>query len=296
LQRLKCTDGIRFSKTVFFCRGLKQEIRMSVDALHATNTLGRAADLKPMPLTLSLLFFGIPSAIGIASFYVLMPALHRARVPLLWNYTITFAGMFLLLLVAALVAHRLEGRPLSWQGLVRRFRIGPLTRSDGLWTAGLLIVYVGGQLLLAPTRRWLATALPLRLPEGLPHVLDPRVVQASVPSELVGVRLRGNWAMALWHAVVLSLNIVSEEFWWRGYILPRQELVHGRRTWLVHGLLWTLFHAPMWWNLVALLPSTLSLSFVASRTKNTTPGIVVHLVMNGLGFLITLLGILGLGA
>jgi membrane protease YdiL (CAAX protease family) len=227
---------------------------------------------------------------------VLLPALHRAGVPLIWNYSISFVGMFPLLLVATLVAYRLEGRDLSWHGLRRRFRIAPLSKSDWLWTAGLLIVYVGGQITLMPTARWLVSMLPLPIPDGLPHVLDPRVVRASVPIEMLGVPLRGNWAMALWHLVVLILNIVSEEVWWRGYVLPRQELVHGQRTWLVHGLLWTLFHAPLWWNVVSLLPSTLSIAFVASRTKNTTPGTIVHLVMNGLGFMITVLGILGVGS
>jgi membrane protease YdiL (CAAX protease family) len=204
--------------------------------------------------------------------------------------------MFPLLLGAALVAYRMEGDRLSRQGLRHRFRLFPLTKVEWLWTAGLLVVFVGGQLLLMPTARWLVSILPLPLPAGLPHVLDPRAMRASIPTELLGMPLRGNWAMALWHLVALILNIVSEEFWWRGYVLPRQELVHRRWTWLVHGILWTLFHAPMWWNLVALLPSTLSLSFVASRTRNTTPGLIAHLVMNGLGFLLTLLGVLGMGA
>jgi hypothetical protein len=28
-----------------------------------------------------------------------------------------------------------------------------------------------------------------------------------------------------------------------GYTFPRQERVYGQRTWLVHGVLWTAFHA-----------------------------------------------------
>ena len=254
------------------------------------------SNLKPMPFGLSLLFFGVPMAIGIVGLYVVLPALDRAGISLLWNYTISFAGMFPLLLGAALVAYRLEGRTLSWRGLKRRFRVLGLGRKELLWTAGLLIVYVGGQIALMPTARWLASVLPLPMPAGLPHILDPRVVRASIPAEFLGVQLRGNWGMGLWYVVILSLNIVAEEFWWRGYVLPRQELVHGRWTWIVHGLLWALFHAPLWWNLVSLLPSTLSVAFVTTRLKNTTPGIIAHLAMNGLGFVVVLLGILGLGA
>jgi membrane protease YdiL (CAAX protease family) len=251
--------------------------------------------LQPMPLGLSLGCFGIPAGIGILGLYLLLPALRRAGVPELWNYTVSFAGMFPLLLGAALIAFRLEGNTLSWTGLKQRFRIKSMGQREWRWTAGLLVVYTGGQLLLSPTAGWLASHLPLPLPDGLPTVLDPRIAKSSIPTELLGVQLQGDWGMALWYMVVLALNILGEELWWRGYILPRQELTHGRWTWLVHGLLWTFFHVPLWWNLVSLLPSTLSLSYVAWRLKNTSPGIIVHLLMNGLGFGMVLLGILGLG-
>jgi len=250
---------------------------------------------KPLPLWMALLCFGAPAVMGVLGLYVAMPALSRAGIPLFWNYMLTVVAMFPLLLAAALVAYWLERHTLSWSGLKRRFRIRGLSREEWLWTAGLLIVYVGGQLLLMPTAGRLASVLPLPLPDGLPHALDPRVAKTSVPTEFLGVGLRGNWVIALVYLAMLMLNIVGEEFWWRGYVLPRQELVHGRWTWLVHGILWTLFHAPFWWNLVALLPSTLSVSFVASRLKNTTPGIIVHFVMNGLGYVMILLGIVGLG-
>jgi membrane protease YdiL (CAAX protease family) len=256
--------------------------------------MNRPIKLKPMPLWMSLLFFGVPTVIGAAGLYVVMPALARAGLSLFWNYMLTVVGMLPLLLGAALVAYRLEGRALSWDDLKRRFRVRGLSRQEWMWTAGLLIVYVGGQILLLPTAGWLASVLRLPLPEGLPHAIDPRVAKTSIPTEFLGLPLPGNWGMALVYLAILVLNIVGEEFWWRGYVLPRQELVHGRWTWLVHGVLWTLFHAPFWWNLVLLLPSTLSLSFVTSRLRNTTPGLIAHFVMNGLGYVMILLGILSL--
>lgn len=75
---------------------------------------------------------------------------------------------------------------------------------------------------------------------------------------------------------------------------PRQEEKHGRYTWIIHGTLWTLFHFPFWWNLIALVPSAFSLSYVVSKTKNTTAGMIVHALMNGLGYIIILLGIFGI--
>jgi membrane protease YdiL (CAAX protease family) len=250
-------------------------------------------ELKPMPLWMALLYIGIPTVIGAAALYGLLPVLDRAGVPMLWCFVITVVGMFPLLLLAALVAYRLEGRPLTIPGLADRFRLQRLGKREWKWTLGLLIVFVGGQLLLMPTARWLITSLPLPIPEVLPPAIDPRVV-STIPSEFLGVPLAGNWGIALLYFFILCFNVFGEELWWRGYILPRQELVHGKWTWLVHGVLWTLFHLPFWWNLLALLPSTLSLPYVASRLKNTTPGIITHFVLNGLGFLMILLGVLGL--
>jgi hypothetical protein len=75
--------------------------------------LNEAIKLKPMPVWMSLLFFGTPAAIGVAGLYVVMPALARAGLSLFWNYMLTMVGMFPLLLGAALVAYGFEGRTLS---------------------------------------------------------------------------------------------------------------------------------------------------------------------------------------
>jgi len=94
--------------------------------------------------------------------------------------------------------------------------------------------------------------------------------------------------------VTLFFNIFGEELWWRGYMLPRQELVHGNSTWIIHGFLWTMFHAFKYWELAAILPASLALSFVAYKRKNSWPGIVTHLTINGLGPMSILLLAIGI--
>jgi membrane protease YdiL (CAAX protease family) len=253
-----------------------------------------ALTLKPMPFWMSLLHFGVPSLVATLAIYAGVPALDRAGVPLFLNFVVLCTGGPLtLMFLAALAAYRLEGNPLSWARLKERFRLKPLQGKDWLWTAGLVVVYFGGYLLLLPTARWLASFPLFEPPPFLPPAVDPRVVGAGIPSEMLGVTLRGQWWVVVVYFLVLCMNIFGEEFWWRGYILPRQELVHGRWTWLVHGVLWNLFHVFWRWNLIALLPPTLSLSFVASKRKNTTPGIVAHWVQNGAGFILIVLGVLG---
>lgn len=39
----------------------------------------------------------------------------------------------------------------------------------------------------------------------------------------MGVRLKGQWWIAVIYFIGWGLNIFGEEFWFRGYMLPRQE-------------------------------------------------------------------------
>ena len=100
------------------------------------------------------------------------------------------------------------------------------------------------------------------------------------PNDFMGFPLHGRWWIVIYYVVVLKLlNIAGEELWWRGYILPRQELVHGRATWAIHGFLWAAFHI-FWiwnfWDLVAKLPTCMALAFVCQKQKNTWPGVIGH--------------------
>ena len=104
--------------------------------------------------------------------------------------------------------------------------------------------------------------------------------------------LSGNIIALLAFLVFLFFNIIGEEFWWRGYILPRQELAFGKHTWYIHGLMWAFFHAFKWWDVLSLIPVTLILTFLVWHFKNNTVGIVLHFLINGIGLIPIIIGIL----
>jgi membrane protease YdiL (CAAX protease family) len=100
------------------------------------------------------------------------------------------------------------------------------------------------------------------------------------------------YILALWLPFFV-LNIVGEEFWWRGFIQPRQEPVFGRGTWLVQGLLHGLFHFSFGFGvLFLLLPVVLAIPWAVQRTRNTSVGIVIHAGINGPAFLVVTLGLI----
>jgi len=105
----------------------------------ATGAVG-LGPLKPMPLWMSLLLFGIPAAIAFLLFYFLCPFLDRAGMPLFANFLVGSIP-FVLLFAAALAAYRLEGHSWSWAALTERFRLRPMNGETGLWTAGLAVFF-----------------------------------------------------------------------------------------------------------------------------------------------------------
>ena len=100
------------------------------------------------------------------------------------------------------------------------------------------------------------------------------------------------WILLAWLPFWL-LNIGGEGFFWRGVLFPREELVWGKYTWLLHGTGWTIFHIAFGWHLlVMLLPLLYIESYVVQKTGNSWTGVFLHAIINGPSFVAIALGIL----
>jgi membrane protease YdiL (CAAX protease family) len=250
--------------------------------------------LQTLGLGMSLLYFGLPAFLMIIGFYGLAPYLTRQGMT---PYTAHLIGTMLpiaLMLGAALVAYRLEGRPLTWRALMERFNYRRMSAADWGWTALIFAVEMAVYVAVTRLSAWLIESGVMPLPASLPAFMNPRTVFTQETLDLAAGGLRGNWLVLVASVIALMINVVGEEFWWRGYILPRQLLAFGALTWVVHGLLWTGFHAFKWWDLLNLLPLSLGLTWVVLRRDNNTPGLVIHFITNGVGLLPIFLGVLGI--
>lgn len=246
--------------------------------------------ISAMPLRLSLALFAGPALIIVLAYHFVRPLLLTLDVSpfesLILVMTIPMSWLF----AAALIAyHRIEGRPLEWGAFAQRFRWPRLTIKSLLWAMGTFAACIVSYGLFSQIGLTLIENGIVPIPKDLPPVLDPRI-QFSLPAmeRFVGGTLSGNWSVVIAYFVMLFFNVVGEELWWRGYILPRQELKHGRRTWLIHGLMWTGFHAYMWWNMIAILPVCLIIAWVSQRLKNNWPALIAHYLINGMAFVMIL--------
>jgi membrane protease YdiL (CAAX protease family) len=239
---------------------------MTSDALAATHVeeSGQEAPvIKPMPLRLAVLFFGIPTVLYALNYHlVALPSLKRDSLAL---SAVALIVPYVVLLAASLVAYRMEGRALSWAALKDRFRFRKVTWHTWLLAAVLLLLSLVALWLFVPFRQ---------------HVLHLNAPDMGYA--VSSVSGNGNWLIASGVLAQVLINVIGEEAWWRGYILPRQELAHGRYAWLVHGTMWTLFHVYQWWDLVALLPICLSIAYVSQRSKSIWPALAMHFGFNSI--------------
>jgi membrane protease YdiL (CAAX protease family) len=223
-----------------------------------------------------------------------------------------------LLAVAAVAACSREGLPLKWPALRERLRLGAPDLPTWLWTLALSAFMFGGPWSSVVALGGAAAAAALEESKGGPRAFN-QIVGVAVflglsrvlgqagpwlshlrlhsqpeylkeffshfgPGDFMGISLAGRWWVAVYYAAVLVFcNVLGEELWWRGYLLPRQVLAHGRRAWLVHGVLWATFHLFFqWtlWDLVRMFPTCCALAFVAQHRRNTWPGFVAHVFGN----------------
>ncbi|MGF1507324.1 MAG: type II CAAX prenyl endopeptidase Rce1 family protein [Anaerolineae bacterium] len=238
--------------------------------LTAANQSTAQDRIRPMGWVESLLMFGVPMLIFIAGFHVVMPALLDAGLTPFLAYFFPIAGSLTLLLTASIVAYRLEGNPWEWTAFAERFRLHRMDGKTWLWTVGLLVAALVLANLVAAFNGLLIANGVIPYPEWLPLWLQPAVnlPEGAALFDVYGAAfggLRGNVTALLAYYVLLAVNILGEEFWWRGYVLPRQEAAFGRWTWLIHGTMWCVFHAFKYWELLALLPITLLITVLASR-------------------------------
>ena len=162
--------------------------------------------------------------------------------------------VFATLILAGCLLLRAEGKPAT-SLLSDRLRLLPLNRSDWLWTIGG-IAAVG-----------VSTGVVMVFIVGIAESAQPAFLSLT---PLGADRL---WILLVWVPFWL-LNILGEEFLWRGVILPRQELAFGQHAWLANAAGWLVFHLACGWAVILLVtPIVFILPWTGERVewKRATP-------------------------
>ena len=277
---------------------------------HHVHQADHAPAISPAGWLASSLLFGIPALIFAFLFHWAGPSLLRQMSSWWRIFHLLLILPLALMLIAAIIGAAIDIRFASWRALKQRLRLSAPNATVWIWAAAISGFMYGGNWedLFAIAASWLALWREnnrqvwvfaailigpiLKRSAGIlrPTLQSIKFFDASGfyheffdrfgPKDFMGIPLHGAWWILVYYAVVILVcNIGGEELWWRGYVLPRQELAFGRATWVIHGILWSVFHLfmqPTLWDTVRMSITGIALSFVAQRTKSTWPGIVGH--------------------
>jgi membrane protease YdiL (CAAX protease family) len=236
--------------------------------------------IKPISISKSIWYFVVSSLLIYLGLYKVIPILLAKGVPFLIGYLACFYTPFVLMFITVFVLYKIEGNRWSWHDFMERLQLRRMSKVDWFWAIGLLVfglITYGG---LASVGSWLAKIPLFSPPDFFPAEINPNKVIIS--GYMMDYKLSGQYWVAIIYFFGWFFNIFGEEFLWRGMIFPRQMKMYGSRTWIYHGVIWTLWHFFWTWNLVSIFPFAMAVSYVAYRRQNTWIPIFAHGLMNSM--------------
>jgi len=81
--------------------------------------------IKPMPISIALLYFGVPLLLFAVIQRIAMPFLDASGISPLANFFVMMLP-HILFFFGALIAYRMEGNLLNWAAFSQRFRLTPI--------------------------------------------------------------------------------------------------------------------------------------------------------------------------
>lgn len=223
-----------------------------------------------------ILLFGIPTVLNFIACRIAIPFLDGEKIfPIEVTYFICVGILVLVpMFFLAIYLTRKEIGSNKLSDIYARMRIKRLSITDIIWTVGGFIFLSFLSFIIAKI------LLPLFNIDAAPFFFKNMPLNSKYL-----------WILYVW-PIFFFFNIFGEEFLWRGYIQPRQELLNKKYTWIVHGLLWAIWHLPMGLNLIlSALPIFFILPAIVQIRKNTTISIIIHFVFGAFGFLALAFGL-----
>jgi membrane protease YdiL (CAAX protease family) len=250
--------------------------------------------LKPLSWGPSFLALFCVALMYYGTHYVFVPYFTKVSgQPYLVGYLIGWITTVGIIFIASLLAYKFERNKFNLKDFSTRFRLKKISGRDWLWTILLILVVLVTYFGLTSASKWLSSFKLFAPHPDFPTDMSPEGVSNLEQGVLFGMTLKGKWWIIIAYFFGWVLNILGEEFWYRGWMLPRQEVAFGKFAWLINGTMFTFQHWMQPWNFLAILPGALFMSFVLQLRKNTWIGIIQHGLINLGLFIHVLRGVIG---
>jgi len=246
-------------------------------------------NVKPLSVFQVILSFLIPSAIATTLFHIVLPKLvSMGWSPIIaWPF-VASVGLALLVIFALWVLNH-EAKQLNVT-LSERMLFVSINWKQwlfylGVLMLGLLVGTLSYQWLL-PLMKLTNVSVPAYYPFWLNPVIDPTSINPEEP--LQGMVLHGAYWFLPLFGIMLLLNILAEEFYFRAWLLPKMHRF-GQWAWALNGFLFALYHVFQFWLLPVILLISLVMAWTVNQSKSIWPVLIIHLLLNFFGAGINLL-------
>ena len=227
-----------------------------------TKTSQEVPQLKWAGLTV---LYALPVTWWAVVMYVITPAvLPRITTPAgeINGYALNLITLscYLFEFLLAVFVLRREGQRFSWSALKSRLNL----RWGGwkAWGLFILIFLVAFALtfpLMTISKLTAAAAPP---PEWFPASQNPLKSVNGIEDALPGMTLKGNYIFLLLFLFTGLLNIVGEDTYYRGVLIPKLGGLFGKYAWLAGGILFALKHVYVWWRVLEVVPLGIAGAFL----------------------------------
>ena len=241
---------------------------------------------KQLSILQIILAFLIPSAVAFTGFRVVLPVLVEGGVPSIIAWPAVASIMLLGFVLIAIIFLNKEAKELNIS-----FKERACLRSLSLkqWSVYVGILFLGMVVTIIISKTSiLFTHIPgLSVPDYFPFFLNPAIDPMNTEPSLLtpGFVLKGAIWMIPFIALTLFLNILTEELYFRAWLLPKLSK-YGNMSWVINGGLFALYHSFQLWLLPQILPISLFIAYVVYKSRSIWPAFAFHMLAN----ILTVLG------
>jgi len=224
----------------------------------------------------------VPSAVAFLGFHGVLPRLVAGGVPVLIAWpalaSVMLGGFVLLAFILLWRDAARTGVSLGQRMCLRWPSGREWALSLGIFVLALALSF-GGMLLVPPLLKAAGFQIPAYMPFFLNPAIDPATADVSILSP--GLPLKGRYDLILLLAVTLFLNILTEDLYFRAWLLPKMAR-YGTAGWVANGVLFAAYHTFQLWLFPALVGATVCMAYVVYKTRSVWPSFALHFVLNAL--------------
>lgn len=247
--------------------------------------------LKQLNVAQILLAFFLPSGFAFFGFRFILPKMVDLGYPkvLMWGIIASIMLLFFAIIGFLLIKKEAKAGNIS---IGERLLIKKIGIKQWLICLVIMIVGIILSVVVSPAVEFLKELPGLSIPQYMPFWVNPSIDPMNTDMGILSPKcsLKGNYLVLVVMTITLLLNILAEEIYFRGWLLPKMQIL-GKWSWVVNGFLFAVYHTFQLWLFPVIFVVSLATTLTVYLSKSILPAFVTHIVAN---FLLGIVGIIAL--